>query len=404
MQIRSKDGAVPFWVAVSGYLTVFSPKSNIVHTRHCQAFSIQTKRPSLLENIRRKLCPCSGYKSPSRFVRPRNDTTSNYLPAYKSGLTWTLRRLKDIASTGLPGTTQTIQRAPKTRCPDARLSKLPRMDPKFQPGATEEAAVQTFPSKTPDAAAARVKCGISPVSRYLYGLSEVIQGRLTGNQGPIIHGLSARGLSRRRQSRDQRVSNMATHKSGHGDPSPDQLLCSDKKSESQVLRRICSKLSPAVCGRPDRAAARCGNGATFGHEGAAIVCLERMGENEALQLRVLEPLHDFHERILHGYGEPRRLPDPVLEDYLPKFRHLPPLRAGDLLPDPASKRAEPFVWRYSNDAVPNRDAALHCLPPPHERFPVPEGTGDPATYESGWGFKPEPVREPEHSSLRPART
>jgi hypothetical protein len=42
--------------------------------------------------------------------------------------------------------------------------------------ATEEAAVQTFPSKTPDAAAG-VKCGMSPVSRYLYGLSEVIQGR-----------------------------------------------------------------------------------------------------------------------------------------------------------------------------------------------------------------------------------
>jgi hypothetical protein len=54
-----------------------------------------------------------------------------------------------------------------------------------------------------------------------------------------------------------------------------------------------------------------------------------MGENEALQLRVLEPLNDFHERILRGYGEPRRLPDPVLEDYLPKFRHLPPLRTGD---------------------------------------------------------------------------
>jgi hypothetical protein len=72
-----------------------------------------------------------------------------------------------------------------------------------------------------------------------------------------------------------------------------------------------------------------------------------MSEDEALQLRVLEPLHDFHERILRGYGEPRRLPDPVLEDCLPKFRHLPPLRARDLLPDPASKRAEPFVWRYS---------------------------------------------------------
>ncbi|KAJ7790001.1 hypothetical protein B0H14DRAFT_3891421 [Mycena olivaceomarginata] len=90
--------------------------------------------------------------------------------------------------------------------------------------------------------------------------------------------------------------------------------------------------------------------------GGAIVCLERVGEDEALQLRVLEPLHDFRERILRGYGEPRRLPDPVLEDYLPKFRHLPPLRAGDLLPDPASKRAEPF-----NDAIPNRDAALYCL-------------------------------------------
>ncbi|KAJ7881310.1 hypothetical protein B0H14DRAFT_2565884 [Mycena olivaceomarginata] len=128
--------------------------------------------------------------------------------------------------------------------------------------------------------------------------------------------------------------------------------------------------------------------------GGAIVCLERMGENEALQLRVLEPLHDFHEHILRGYGEPRRLPDLVLEDYLPKFRHLP-LRARDLLPDPASKRAEPFVWRYSvhvllstreltchpqNDAVPNRDAALHCLPHPYEHFPVPTGTPDPAAY------------------------
>jgi hypothetical protein len=81
--------------------------------------------------------------------------------------------------------------------------------------------------------------------------------------------------------------------------------------------------------------------------GGAIVCLERVGEDQALQLRVLEPLHDFHERLLRGYGEPRRLPDPVLEDYLPKFRHLPPLRAGDLLPDPASKRAEAFVWKYS---------------------------------------------------------
>ncbi|KAJ7751837.1 hypothetical protein B0H14DRAFT_3896758 [Mycena olivaceomarginata] len=90
--------------------------------------------------------------------------------------------------------------------------------------------------------------------------------------------------------------------------------------------------------------------------GGAIVCLERVGEDEALQLRILEPPHDFHERILRGYGELRRLPDPVLEDYLPKFRHLPPLRAGDLLPDPASKRAEPF-----NDAIPNRDAALYCL-------------------------------------------
>jgi hypothetical protein len=81
--------------------------------------------------------------------------------------------------------------------------------------------------------------------------------------------------------------------------------------------------------------------------GGAIVCLERVGEDEALQLRILEPPHDLHERILRGYGEPRRLPDPVLEDYLPKFRHLPPLRAGDLLPDSASKRAEPFVWKYS---------------------------------------------------------
>jgi hypothetical protein len=54
-----------------------------------------------------------------------------------------------------------------------------------------------------------------------------------------------------------------------------------------------------------------------------------------------------------------------------------------------------------NDAVPNRDAALHCLPPPHERFPVPAGTRDPATYESGWGFKPEPVREPEPERAAP---
>jgi hypothetical protein len=46
--------------------------------------------------------------------------------------------------------------------------------------------------------------------------------------------------------------------------------------------------------------------------GGAIVCLERVGEDEALQLRILESLHDFHERILRGYGEPRRLPDPVL--------------------------------------------------------------------------------------------
>jgi hypothetical protein len=121
-----------------------------------------------------------------------------------------------------------------------------------------------------------------------------------------------------------------------------------------------------------------------------------VGEDEALQLRVLESLHDFHERILRGYGEPQRLPDPVLEDYLPKFRHLPPLRVGDLLPDPASKRAEAFVWRYSvhvlllstreltfhpqNDAVRNRDAALHCLPHPYEHFPVPTGTPDPAAY------------------------
>jgi hypothetical protein len=123
-----------------------------------------------------------------------------------------------------------------------------------------------------------------------------------------------------------------------------------------------------------------------------------MGDNEVLQLRVLEPLHGFHERILRGYGKPRRLPDPVLEDYLPKFRHLP-LRAGDLLSDPASERAEPFVGRYSvrvvlikssfhpgtnlppqNDAVPNRDAALHCLLHPHEHFPVPAGTPDPAAY------------------------
>ncbi|KAJ7347754.1 hypothetical protein DFH08DRAFT_1080068 [Mycena albidolilacea] len=89
-----------------------------------------------------------------------------------------------------------------------------------------------------------------------------------------------------------------------------------------------------------------------------------VGEDEALQLR----------------GEPRWLPDPVSEGYLPKFRHLPPLRAGDLLPDSASKRAEPFVWKYSNSAVPNRDAALYCLLHPHEHFPVPAGTPDPAAY------------------------
>jgi hypothetical protein len=85
-----------------------------------------------------------------------------------------------------------------------------------------------------------------------------------------------------------------------------------------------------------------------------------------------------------------------LEDYLPKFRHLPPLRAGDLLPDPVSKRVEVFVWKYSvhvlllstreltfhpqNDAVPNRDAALHCLLHPHEHFPGPAGTPNPEAY------------------------
>jgi hypothetical protein len=53
-----------------------------------------------------------------------------------------------------------------------------------------------------------------------------------------IHESNARRLGRRRQSRDQPVNNRTTHKSGHGDPSPDRLLCGDKVKVKVKVKRI----------------------------------------------------------------------------------------------------------------------------------------------------------------------
>ncbi|KAF8208810.1 hypothetical protein K438DRAFT_1961370 [Mycena galopus ATCC 62051] len=109
--------------------------------------------------------------------------------------------------------------------------------------------------------------------------------------------------------------------------------------------------------------------------GGAIVRLERVEDTpecDRLHLRVVVPLPDFHERFSPLYGAQRRLSNPVCDAYLPQFRHLPPLRAGDLLPDPLGNGKDPLVWEYSNDKDPVRDAALHCLLNPHSHFPAPK--------------------------------
>ncbi|KAF7378097.1 hypothetical protein MSAN_00233900 [Mycena sanguinolenta] len=97
--------------------------------------------------------------------------------------------------------------------------------------------------------------------------------------------------------------------------------------------------------------------------GGAIVRFERVEGREELRLRVVMPVPDYHDRFDSSYGDQRRLLDPVCEDFLPQFQHFPSLRAGDLLPDPYSKSnaGDAFIWKYTNDADPARDAALYCL-------------------------------------------
>ncbi|KAF7368715.1 hypothetical protein MVEN_00196200 [Mycena venus] len=103
--------------------------------------------------------------------------------------------------------------------------------------------------------------------------------------------------------------------------------------------------------------------------GGAIVRFERVDEDperEELCLRVVTPLPDYHDRLRPYYGDQRPLLHPMCEDYLPEFRHLAPLSAGDVLPDPYSKDSAPWVWKT---APPANDAALHCLLHPPEHFP-----------------------------------
>ncbi|KAJ7017300.1 hypothetical protein C8F04DRAFT_1244269 [Mycena alexandri] len=101
------------------------------------------------------------------------------------------------------------------------------------------------------------------------------------------------------------------------------------------------------------------------YTGAAVVCFEPTGNgDEALRARVLTPLPNYH--IFHSL-HPNWSLDPILTRYLQEFRHLPPLRAGDLLPHPFQPGL-PWVWRY-DDKQPARSAALHCLFHPPKHFP-----------------------------------
>ncbi|KAJ7674059.1 hypothetical protein DFH06DRAFT_753777 [Mycena polygramma] len=81
--------------------------------------------------------------------------------------------------------------------------------------------------------------------------------------------------------------------------------------------------------------------------GGAIVCFERNDDPdiEEVVLRVLEPLPDYHDRLLPDYTT-RDPPPDAAADYLPQFRHLPALRKGSLIPDPKGMGLTPWVWRY----------------------------------------------------------
>ncbi|KAJ6480292.1 hypothetical protein C8R45DRAFT_1076385 [Mycena sanguinolenta] len=121
--------------------------------------------------------------------------------------------------------------------------------------------------------------------------------------------------------------------------------------------------------------------------GGAIVRFERVEGREELRLRVVMPVPDYHDRSYSSYGDQRRLPDPVCEDFLPQFRgHFPPLRAGDLLPDPYAAARGEFVWTYTNDADPARDAALYCLLQPHPHPYVAPPKPEPAPLYSTTTF------------------
>ncbi|KAJ6551926.1 hypothetical protein B0H19DRAFT_1159384 [Mycena capillaripes] len=106
------------------------------------------------------------------------------------------------------------------------------------------------------------------------------------------------------------------------------------------------------------------------HRGGAIVRFERAGDRDVDQLclRIVKPLADYHERLRGAVVDENLKLAPNLPHYwyLPHCDHLPPIRAGDLLPDPDSG-GEPWVWQYTG--VTSRDAALHCLLHPYIHFP-----------------------------------
>ncbi|KAJ7745673.1 hypothetical protein B0H16DRAFT_970302, partial [Mycena metata] len=101
------------------------------------------------------------------------------------------------------------------------------------------------------------------------------------------------------------------------------------------------------------------------YTGAAVVCFEPTGDgSEALRARVVTPLPNYH---IHSPYDPNWSPEPILTRYLQKFRHIPPLRAGDLLPHPFDP-AVPWVWAHDEKQAAH-SAALHCLFHPPMHFP-----------------------------------
>ncbi|KAJ7676398.1 hypothetical protein B0H14DRAFT_3065623 [Mycena olivaceomarginata] len=90
--------------------------------------------------------------------------------------------------------------------------------------------------------------------------------------------------------------------------------------------------------------------------GGAIVCLERVGEDEALQLAFSSPCMTSTSASCAGY--------------------VPDICRRCTRETCCLTRRVRGRKRFVTTPYPHRDAALHCLLHPHEHFPVPAGTPD----------------------------